>query len=50
MQSKALELNERQKLFFKARRRFIAYGGARGGGKTFFLWIKISIVWIEVTK
>ena len=34
MQSKALELNERQRLFFKARRRFIAYGGARGGGKT----------------
>ena len=26
--------NEKQKRFFKARRRFIAYGGARGGGKS----------------
>lgn len=34
MRIRRLELNERQQLFFKARRRFIAYGGARGGGKT----------------
>ena len=27
-------INEKQKLFFKARSRFIAYGGARGGGKS----------------
>ena len=32
MQTKVLRLNERQKLFFMARRRFIGYGGARGGG------------------
>lgn len=28
------EPNEKQKLFFKARQRFVAYGGARGGGKS----------------
>ena len=28
------EPNEKQKLFFKARERFVAYGGARGGGKS----------------
>ena len=27
-------MNEKQKLFFKAKQRFIAYGGARGGGKS----------------
>lgn len=27
-------LNEKQAAFFRARRRFIAYGGARGGGKS----------------
>lgn len=27
-------MNEKQKLFFKAKKRFIAYGGARGGGKS----------------
>ena len=32
MQTKVLRLNERQKLFFMARRRLIGYGGARGGG------------------
>ena len=26
--------NEKQKAFFMARQRFIAYGGARGGGKS----------------
>lgn len=35
MPSKLLEApNERQKLFFLARSRFVAYGGARGGGKS----------------
>lgn len=29
-----LFLNEKQKAFFKAKARFIAYGGARGGGKS----------------
>lgn len=27
-------MNEKQKLFFRSRKRFIAYGGARGGGKS----------------
>ena len=27
-------MNEKQKLFFKSKKRFIAYGGARGGGKS----------------
>ncbi len=27
-------MNEKQKLFFKSRKRYIAYGGARGGGKS----------------
>ena len=44
MQSKALELNERQRLFFKARRRFIAYGGARGGGKTWAVREKAMVL------
>ena len=44
MQSKALELNERQRLFFKARRRFIAYGGARGGGKTWAVREKADVL------
>ena len=27
-------MNEKQSLFFRSRKRFIAYGGARGGGKS----------------
>lgn len=27
-------MNEKQKLFFKSRKRYVAYGGARGGGKS----------------
>jgi hypothetical protein len=34
------ELNPKQKLFCQARSRYIAYGGARGGGKTHVLRIK----------
>ena len=35
MLSKIIETpNEKQKLFFTAKTRFIAYGGARGGGKS----------------
>lgn len=39
MKSKVIELdistmNKKQEAFFKARRRFVAYGGARGGGKS----------------
>lgn len=44
MPTKVLNLNERQKLFFKARRRFIAYGGARGGGKTWAVRIKATLL------
>lgn len=34
------EPNEKQKLFFLARERFIAYGGARGGGKSWAVRMK----------
>ena len=44
MPNRVLELNERQKLFFKARRRFIAYGGARGGGKTWAVREKADVL------
>ncbi len=44
MPIKVLNLNERQKLFFKARRRFVAYGGARGGGKTWAVRIKAMLL------
>ena len=44
MPTKILALNERQKLFFKARRRFVAYGGARGGGKTWAVRIKAMLL------
>lgn len=44
MPTKVLNLNERQKLFFKARHRFIAYGGARGGGKTWAVRIKAMLL------
>lgn len=33
-------LNQKQKLFCQARTRYVAYGGARGGGKTHVLRIK----------
>ena len=44
MPTKVLNLNERQNLFFKARRRFIAYGGARGGGKTWAVRTKAMLL------
>lgn len=44
MPTKVLNLNERQKLFFKARHRFVAYGGARGGGKTWAVRIKAMLL------
>jgi len=34
------ELNPKQKLFCQARTRYVAYGGARGGGKTHVLRLK----------
>lgn len=44
MQTKVLRLNERQKLFFMARRRFIGYGRARGGGKTWSVRMKAMLL------
>lgn len=44
MPIKLLNLNERQKLFFKAQRRFVAYGGARGGGKTWAVRVKAMLL------
>lgn len=34
------EPNDKQKLFFNARNKFIAYGGARGGGKSWAVRVK----------
>ena len=34
------QLNPKQKLFCQARTRYVAYGGARGGGKTHVLRVK----------
>ena len=36
------ELNPKQKLFCQARSRYVAYGGARGGGKTHVLRVKAA--------
>jgi len=36
--------NERQRLFFDARERYIAYGGARGGGKSWALRRKLILM------
>ncbi len=36
--------NEKQKLFFKARERFVGYGGARGGGKSWALDNKLKLM------
>jgi phage terminase large subunit len=35
-----IDLNEKQKLFFNSTNRHIAYGGSRGGGKSFAMRIK----------
>lgn len=36
--------NERQKLFLKAEKRFVAYGGARGGGKSWAVRTKSKLL------
>lgn len=36
--------NEKQKLFFAAKARYIAYGGARAGGKSWAMRIKFSLL------
>lgn len=37
-------MNPKQQLFFKARKRFVGYGGARGGGKSWSVQRKASIL------
>ena len=44
---KELELsrpNPKQKLFFESRKRFVGYGGARGGGKSWALRTKFILM------
>ena len=36
--------SEKQKLFFASRKRYIAYGGARGGGKSWALRRKLILM------
>lgn len=38
------EPNEKQKLFFKAQTKFVAYGGARGGGKSWSVRVKALLM------
>ena len=38
------EPNEKQKLFLKARQKHIAYGGARGGGKSWAVRTKAKLL------
>lgn len=38
------EPNEKQKLFFECNNRFIGYGGARGGGKSWALRTKFILL------
>ena len=38
------EPNEKQKLFFQNQKRFIGYGGARGGGKSWALRTKFILL------
>ena len=36
--------NEKQMQFFNARQKFIAYGGARGGGKSWAIRVKAILL------
>lgn len=38
------EPNRKQKLFFKAKKKYIAYGGARGGGKSWAVRVKAVLM------
>ena len=42
-----LEPNAKQKQFFRAERRYIAYGGARGGGKSWAVRVKALLLALE---
>ena len=37
-------INEKQKLFLKAEKKYIAYGGARGGGKSWSVRTKAKLL------
>ena len=37
-------INPKQEIFFKSRKRFIGYGGARGGGKSWALQRKVALM------
>lgn len=39
--------NDKQKMFFKSRKRYVAYGGARGGGKSWALQKKLPLMAIR---
>ena len=41
------EPNERQKLFLKADKKYIAFGGARGGGKSWGVRVKAALLCLE---
>jgi phage terminase large subunit len=41
---KHVKLNPKQKRFFKSAKKYVAYGGARGGGKSFGLRVKFSLL------
>lgn len=50
MQDSVLDIstaNPKQRAFFKSRKRYIAYGGARGGGKSWALQRKASMMAIQ---
>lgn len=41
---KHIRLNTKQKRFFRSTKKYVGYGGARGGGKSFALRVKFSIL------
>ena len=47
MQIKVQQPNPRQEEFFQARERFVAYGGARGGGKSWALRRKLLLLGVR---
>ena len=40
-------VNPKQELFFRARTRYVGYGGARGGGKSWALRKKITLMCLK---
>lgn len=47
MELKIPEPNKRQKLFLKAKKRYVAYGGARGGGKSWGVRTKAVLLCLK---